>query len=67
MKLNQTEKNALYYCFERHISERLSKLSSDMYDKHMEYIAGELGDIRDEVDLLDKLGKDGWALWEDEE
>lgn len=67
MVLNQTEKNNIYYSLEAKISQRLKELALDVNGHHMDYVREVLGEILDDVDLLDKLGKDGWALFEEME
>lgn len=67
MKLTQAEKNRIYYALLDRISRRCKDVSRDVLDHHTEYICNELGEVREDLDVLDKLGKDGWAMWEDEE
>jgi len=63
LKLENYEKNALHLAMQCRIATRLKRMSAEIYDHDIEGLIEELVDIKDDMEILNKLAKAGWGEW----
>ena len=63
LKLTQYEKNNLFYALQYEISGSIKELTRAVYDRTDSTVFHELDDIKNKLELLYKLDKEGWSDW----
>ena len=59
--LTQYEKNSLFFALQYEISGGIKELARAVYDRTEDTVFYELDDIKNKLELLYKLDKEGWS------
>ena len=61
LRFTQNEKNCLFYALQHAISASIKELTRGVYDRSDDTVFYELDDIKNKLELLYKLDKEGWS------